>query len=154
MTDVLTHTKQVTRERVVSHMNGVGASVVNYYPMIEEKSWNIQRPEAMAIIALGSEAVGNMDVPALIAVAPFLVDVCAAQFGSILTAPERAAQVWAKALQVQANAVSWAATSAYVNGLRARMEDRLATAETVEEVFVIESEIQGELSAFRNAHGV
>ena len=150
---LLAHTKQVTRERVVSHMSGVGASIVNRYPMAEVQSWTIQRQEADRVLLTGETATLSMSIGALHAVAPFLVAVCEAQHGAATTS-ERAAQLWAKAGQVKANADAWAGLSAYVNGLRARMEDQMETAASVEEVFTIESSTQTELAAFREANGV
>ncbi|WEK04569.1 MAG: hypothetical protein P0Y65_20735 [Candidatus Devosia phytovorans] len=152
--DLLARVKQRTRDAIISHMNGIGANIIAQYPMIEEKSWPIQNPESAAVIALGRDAVLAMSEPQLRGVANFLVDVCVAHYGPAEADANLAAQLWAKASAVRANAVPWASMTAYVNGLRARMDDRIAAATTPAEVLSIESEIHAELGAFRNEHGV
>lgn len=148
----LPYVKQITVERIVSHMNGVGAGIINSYPMAEVQSWTIQRGEAEAVVALGEAAVLQLTIAQATAAAPFLVSVCAAHHGAPEEAAELAAQLWDKALSVKANADLWAALSAYVNGLRARAADRIEAAADIAEVYTIESEIQTELAAFRAAY--
>ena len=150
----LAHSKQVTMERIVSHMSGVGASIVNSYPMAEVQSWALQRSEADIVIEFGEVAVAASTVPVLQQLAPFLVSVCVAQFGPVENDNKRAAQLWAKAHQVKANADLWAGLSAFVNGLRAKAADRIAAAQSEADVFEIESGTQTELSQFRAQYGV
>lgn len=148
----LAHNKVVTVERIVSHMNGVGASIVSAYPMAEVQSWTIQKGEAEALHVLGAAAVVAMSAAQASETAPFLVAVCLAQFGPPITDAVLTAQLWEKALEVKANADLWASLSAFVNGLRARASARIAAATSEAEVYEIESGTQSELSAFRNQY--
>lgn len=150
----LAHNKQVTLERIVSHMNGVGASIVNAYPMAEVQSWTIQKGEAETLHALGEAAVLVMTAVEAAATAPFLMAVCQAHFGPAPDDATRAAQLWGKTSEVKTNADLWAGLSAFVNGLRARAKDQVAAAASEAEVFEIESGTQTELSAFRQQYGV
>lgn len=150
---LLEHNKKVTLERIVSHMNGVGSDIVQSYPMAEVRSWTIQRGEAEALVALGEAVVLAMQAAEHSTAAPFLTAVCEAQYGPADLAT-RSTQLWEKAQAVKANADLWAALSAYVNGLRARTDVRIAAALDVAEVYTIESETQTELSAFRAQYGV
>lgn len=152
--DFLGHVKQVTMERIVSHMNGVGQSIISQYPMAEVQSWTIQREEAERIVATGELSVLSYTEVQAVSAAPFLVAVCAAQFGPAVPFQVRATQLWAKAVAVKANADLWAALSAFVNGLRARTADQVAAATTQDEVFTIESTTATELAAFRDAYVV
>ncbi|MHA6692420.1 hypothetical protein [Devosia sp. A449] len=124
------------------------------YPTAEVQSWTIQKQEAEAVIAGGEAATHGASMTGLSSIASFLVSVCEAHRGEVSTDAERGAQLWVKAAAIKANAGAWAGLSAYVNGLRARMEDRLALAQTVSDLLVIESENQAELGAFRAVHHV
>lgn len=150
----LAHFKQVTIERIVSHMNSVGAGIVASYPMAEVQSWTLQKGEANAVIEWGDVATAASTVAVLQQLAPFLFSVCVAQFGPVESDSDRAAQLWAKAHQVKTNADLWASLSAFVNGLRARASDRIAGAASEAEVFEVESSTQTELSGFRQQYGV
>lgn len=150
----LDHFKKTTLERIVSHMNGVGAGIVQSYPMAEVQSWTIQKQEAEAVWAVGDAALATMNAAQMQELAPFLSAVCQAHYGDPANNVERAARLWTKVGEVKANADNWSALSAFVNGLRARASDRIAAAETEYEVYEIESETQTELSAFRDAAGV
>ena len=150
----LAYVKQITIERLVSHMNGVGAGIVNSYPMAEVQSWAIQRGEAEALFALGQAGVQALSVVQATATAPFLAAVCAAHHGPAENNQQLTVQLWEKAVSVKANADLWTSLSAFVNGLRARGADRIEAATDAAEVYTIESEIQSELSVFRTAHGV
>ena len=150
----LAHYKQMTLERIVSHMNGVGASIVNSYPMAEVQSWTIQKGEAEALHALGQAAVLAMTAAQASAAAPFLTAVCQAHYGAAPDDATAAARLWGKAVEVKANADLWASLSAFVNGLRARAADQIAAAADEAAVYVIESTTQSELSAFRYQYGV
>lgn len=149
----LAHVKRVTMERIISHMNGVGAVVVQSYPMAEVQSWPVQKPEAEAALVFGETAFLAQSAEELSALTPFLLSVAEVQHGAA-EFEERLAQVWAKALAVKANAENWARLSAYVNGLRARAQDRVDAAESEVEVYTIESETATELEAFRSAAGI
>lgn len=144
----LDHTKRITVERIVSHMNGVGSTIVQQYPMAEVQSWDIQKEEAEALLALTDPTAAEVAETA-----PFLLKVAEAHHGPAEDT-ERVSQVVTKAQAVKTNADMWAALAAFVNGLRARASDRIEAASTVDEVFTIESETQTELSAFREANGV
>lgn len=145
----LGHTKQIVMDRIVSHMNGVGASIIQKYPMAEVQSWPLQKPEAEALLALVEPTIEEA-----VTAAPFLLLVTQAHYGPEADANVRLGQLVQKATEVKANADTWAALSAFVNGLRARASDRIDAATTVDEVFTIESETQSELGTFRNLHGV
>lgn len=119
----LAFVKQTSIERLISHLNGVGAEIVNRYPMAEVQSWTIQRGEAEAVIAAGEAAT--------LAMAPFLVMVCESHYGPAEDDAARLAQVHIKAGEVKANADLWAALAAYVNGLRARTQDAIEAAATI-----------------------
>jgi hypothetical protein len=146
---MLADAKKTAIERFVSHMNAVGASIVQQYPMAEVQSWPIQKVEAEALLALEAP-----DLPAASAVAPFLLSVTEVHFGPAADDAERLAQLQDKAAAVKANADAWAALSAYVNGLRARVSDRIEAAENMDALFVIQSEAATELSEWREAAGV
>ena len=150
----LEHYKQTTLERIVSHMNGVGASIVQSYPMAEVQSWTIQKGEAEAVHGIGEAALAAYSAAQMLGVAPFLVNVCNAHHGPAENDATLAAQLWTKAGQVKANADLWAALSAFVNGLRARASDQIDAATSEIEVYEIESATQTELSAFRANYGV
>ena len=150
----LAHYKQVTLERIVSHMNGVGASIVSAYPMAEVQSWTIQKGEAEALHALGEVSVLAMSMAQAANAAPFLVAVCQAHYGPAPDDVTAAARLWGKAVEVKTNADLWAGLSAFVNGLRARAKDLISAAADEAEVFEIESGTQSELSAFRDQYGV
>lgn len=150
----LVHFKQVTLERIVSHMNGVGASIINAYPMAEVQSWTIQKGEAQALHILGETAVKAMTAAEMSAAAPFLLAVCLAHYGPPVDDATGAQQLWGKTVEVKANADLWASLSAFVNGLRARAKDQIASAIDEAEVFEIESGTQSELSTFRQQYGV
>ncbi|KFL31741.1 hypothetical protein JP75_06660 [Devosia riboflavina] len=150
----LAHFKTATRERVVSHMHGVGASIINAYPIAEVMSWPIQRAEAMAIIALGETAALALTSEQTIGVAPFLVDMCDGHYGAEADDAVRAQRLWDKAVLVKGKSDVWAALSAFLCGLRARMDDQVAAATSEIALFEIESNVQTELSAFRNQYGV
>ncbi|KAG5183308.1 hypothetical protein JKP88DRAFT_290458 [Tribonema minus] len=150
----LTGAANVALERIVSHMNGVGASIVNAYPMAEVQSWTIQKGEAEALHLLGEPAVLAMTAAEVSAAAPFLVAVCLAHYGPPTDDATGASQLWGKVVEVKTNADLWAGLSAFVNGLRARAKDQIANAVDEAEVFEIESGTQTELSAFRDLYGV
>lgn len=145
----LDHTKRITMERVISHMNAVGASIVSSYPMAEVQSWTIQRLEAEAILATTSPSLADVT-----SMTPFLLAVCEAHYGEVVDATDRVSQVLTKAAEVKANADLWAALSAFVNGLRARTSDLIEAATSIEGVFEVESGTASELSAFRTLYGV
>lgn len=147
--DFLAHIKQVTMERIVSHLNGVGAGIVASYPMAEVQSWTIQRNEAESVLPLVEPAPATV-----LQLAPFLKEVVLAQYGPEEDEAALAAKVIVKAGEVKANADLWAAIAAYVNGLRARVWLLVEAAETTEAVLTIESEAQTELGAFRAQYGV
>ena len=137
--------KRVNVERLISHLNGVGASIVQSYPMAEVQSWTIQRAEANAIVSAGSAAT--------LALAPFLTLVCEAQHGTA-TGAARLAQVKTKAAEVKANADLWAALSAYVNGLRARTQDVIEAAETENAAHAALHAAFAELETWRTSVGI
>lgn len=141
----LGYTKQTSIERLVSHLNGVGASIINAYPMAEVQSWTLQRAEALTVISV--DPVGAH------LVAPFITKVCEAHFGPA-TPEERAQQIVTKAGQILANAEVWAALSAYVNGLRARAQDQIEGAGTAAEVNTVLHEVFQELEQFRQTYGI
>jgi len=145
----LGHIKQITMERFISHLNGVGAGIVSSYPMAEVQSWTIQRNEAESVLPLVEPASTTV-----LQLAPFLKEVVLAQYGLEEDEAVLAGLVLAKAGEVKANADRWAAIAAYVNGLRARVLLLLDAAETTETVLTIESEAQTELSNFRTLYEV
>ena len=144
-TDYLAFVKKTNIERLISHLNGIGASIVQSYPMAEVQSWTIQREEANTVIAAGASAT--------LAMAPFLVLVCEAHHGSS-TGAARLAQVKAKAAEVKANADLWAALSAYVNGLRARTQDVIEAAETENAAHAALHAAFAELETWRTSVGI
>lgn len=97
---------------IVDHINVITASALTAYPAAEVESWPIQKAEAETILAAD---------PPTLAMAPFLLGVCQAQFGPA-DDETRLAQVIEKAGAVKENADTWAAMAAYVNGLRARTQ--------------------------------
>lgn len=145
----LEHTKRVTLDRMISHMNGVGAAIINRYPMAEVQSWTLQKAEAEALLANATTELSDVRL-----LAPFILKVTEVHYGPVEDDAERVAQAIRKAHTVVANANLWSALSAFVNGLRARAEDRIEAADTLEAVFTIESETQSELSIFRDQYGV
>ena len=150
----LAQTKAMVLARIVSHMDGVGRGIVGSYPMAEVQSWPIQRGEAIILTEMGEETVLLMTEADILETAPFLLDVCTAHYGQPADDTERATRLWAKAVAVKANADTWEALSAFVNGLRARCSDRIGAALDNDEVFTIESETQSELTQFRDQYGV
>ncbi|WP_162783402.1 hypothetical protein [Devosia naphthalenivorans] len=97
---------------IVRHIDVITESALTAYPRAEVESWSIQKAEAEAVLAAD---------PPTLAMAPFLVGVCEAQFGPADDAT-RLAQLVEKAQAVKANADAWGAMAAYVNGLRARTQ--------------------------------
>jgi len=152
--DILNDDKKNTKARLVSHMDGVGISIMSLYPKVEVMSWPIQGPEADVVVALGETATLALDEPGARAIANYLVDTCAAHFGPVETWADRAEQLWAKAVVVKAKSELFLSLSSFVNGLRARADDRVDAATSREQLFIIESEIQTELGAFRTLYGV
>lgn len=146
---MLADAKLTARERFVSHLNGVGSSIVANYPMAEVQSWTIQKAEAERLLALASPTLAQAA-----AAAPFLMEVTVIHYGDVATDDERLTQLLTKASEVKANADAWANLSAFVNGLRARTTDRIEAAADQEALFVIQSEAATELSAWRTAAGV
>lgn len=153
MTDFLEHVKSITMQRIVSHMNGVGASVIQAYPMAEVASWPVQKMEADTAIAMGEALFKAQTLPEATSLTPFLMKVTDIHFGEAQLT-DRMNQLWAKVLAVNANAEAWAALSAFVNGLRARAQDRINSAASDDEVYTIESETFSELESFRTAVGI
>lgn len=143
--DFLDFVKKSNIEKLISHLNGVGASIVQSYPMAEVQSWTIQRNEAIAVIAAGSSATLSM--------APFLQMVCEAHYGSA-SGSTRLAQVKTKAAEVKANADLWAGLAAYVNGLRARTRDAINAATTEAGAHAILHNAFSELEEWRATNGV
>lgn len=153
MTDFLDHVKYITMQRIVSHMNGVGASVVQAYPMAEVESWPLQKMEADAAIAMGETPFKAQTLLDAALVTPYLMKVTETHFGEAQLVA-RLDQLWGKVLAVKANAEAWATLSAFVNGLRARAQDRINAAASDDEVYTIERETFTELEIFRATAGI
>lgn len=128
---------------IVDYINEATNATLTQYPAAEVESWPIQLAEANAVL----KGPPSLDK------APFLVNVCAVQFGPANNAT-RLEQLVEKAHAVKTNADAWAGLAAYVNGLRARVQLSLMYASTIEE---IDAAIQAGLAegeSFREAHGL
>lgn len=129
---------------IVDHINIITASALTAYPAAEVESWPIQKAEAETILATD---------PPTLAMAPFLVGVCMAQFGPA-DDDTRLAQVIEKAGAVKENADTWAAMAAYVNGLRARTQLAILGAADVAGIEAALAAGVAEGDAFREANGL
>ena len=144
MTDLL-QTKDQERVALITYLNGLTIRLLETYPQAEVESWTVQKVEAEAILAAGDDAT--------LAMAPFLTKVCLYHHGASDDV-SRLAQVKIKAEAVHANAESWAEAAAFVNGLRARTEEAMALATTIEEVSDIMSSMRLEVEQFRQVAGI
>lgn len=126
--DHLSATKNDANAELIRFLNGLSTNTLAMWPDAEVQTWPYQNAEASAIIAAGGAATLEM--------APFLVNVCAAQFGEA-TDVERLVQVRQKAVIVDAYASNWLTMAAYVNGLRARVQDQIGEATDPVEITAI-----------------
>lgn len=143
--EFLVDIKKNNIERLVSHLNSVGAVIVAQYPMAEVQSWTLQKNEAETIIKAGNSSMPSM--------APFLTKVCLAQFGPSAEL-DVIRQVREKAIQVKNNSDTWTALSAYVNGLRARVQNNIEMSTTESEAHIFLRDAFTELEAFRRLHNI
>lgn len=141
----LEHVKMTEYQRILDQINALGQTFMSRYPNVEVQSWPIQKAEAATVVEAGSAAT--------IAMAPFLTTVCTVQYGAA-SAAARLAQVKAKAALVHANGIAWSSMAAFANGLRARADDGIQLAQTLNEVYIITAGIISELEAFRAANGL
>lgn len=146
MTDTfLDYVKTADLRALVSHMNVVGSGILVLYPLIEEKTWTIQKYEAEAYLA------SDPRDPSL---APYLSRVCFYHHGEAADEAELIAQLDVKASEVKANDIAWLEAAAITNGLRAKAQDQMESATTEAEVHEILHNTTSELSALLTPLGV
>lgn len=133
--DHLSSTKNDANEELLRFLNGLTTNQINMWPQAEVQTWPFQNAEASAVVAAGEAATLEM--------APFLSMVCAAQFGEA-TDIERLQQVKDKAVIVNGYAQQWLGMAAYINGLRARVQDAIGAATDPIEVTAIVNDAKAE----------
>lgn len=144
-TDHLDYIRRTSNERLIGYLDGMAQPMLTVYPRAEVESWTIQKTEAEKFLAAGEAATASH--------APFLTQVCAAQFGPA-SDEDRLQQVATKAATVKALADAWAGLAAYVNGLRARTQTLFDAAATGDEVLEVLHNAISEAEVFRQQNGI
>ena len=126
--NVLHSNKIWANNELISTLNTLTRTALNTYPDAEMMTWPMQAPEAarvLAAVAAGEDVTLDM--------APHLVRVCMHHHGPADQAL-RIEQLIAKATAVSALSGQFMPAAAFVNGLRARTQDRINAATTPGEV--------------------